>query len=668
MKSLVARPLRADVVWPVAVAGVTALFYFPLTATVIGFQDTAEFALTSSFLAPGHYPGYPFPVQLLYLANLVSSAPANWAAWLNAGFAVAAVTALYGCARVLGVRPLVAGVLALTFAFARPVWEAATGGPEAYCLEALTTALVVGLGLVAVARRDFRYYLVALLLFGLGLGNRTSFAAMAAWLVIVPILIPRRRWDIAFAVFALGVSVYMLMAIRWLYVTNWWFDTLVGRFKEMSDKTVHVPRDAVAARFDFKYLGTALAQRVGYPALALGVVGVAAPPWGRRDLIVKGALFAGLAGFLAVFTMFRGNIREPYLVVPFVFLFLFAGLGADKALAWLTGCRRCGFLWRATLWLLPAAMLVNNFHLADRRGDLGATSLLAEGTRYLRYRSAVVGEHGNFMPFAYNRMVLRVRPDVTYTCAQADDWLWAVGELQARGLPTFRARTEAPPSRRPSAVYVVSAFPGIYENADFRPVSLPEEFLSRHVASLPPGQCFVAAAGDLVVDLGKGPEITNRIRENPVAAKCSEEGVGYYWRRGDARVPLFSRDGSSTFFVGERTEDGVSFFAVVAWGNVKRNRFEKPAWSDFPLTGPVAFVSFGPEQARRTGIRIILGGRRYGARGGGILFIPVSPEGLAVGAPRRYYLGGSGAHAIFVARNIYASFFNVPAGSAEGGR
>jgi hypothetical protein len=632
-----------DAVIAAVVLVATAACYVSLTRPGVGFGDAAEFALRPAFLAPGHYPGYPFPNQLFYLPSLVARTPAHAGAVLNALFGAAAVAALYVSARLGDVRRPVAAALALAFAFTPAVWVVATGGPEVYTLEVLTAALVVALTLAAWRRQDPRFSLAAWFVFGLALGNRTSFAVFALWLGVAFFVVPRRRLDLAVTAAALGASVYGMMVLRWLSVANHGPEQPYVNALLFARKMATVTCASLSRPAELKKLFADFLFQAKYPPLLLALLGVGVGF--RRRVWAAAPLFVLFAFFVWTYKVYVGPPYEPYMVLPLWGLFTFAAWGGDALYRRLLHCPKCAVFWGLLFFTLPAYNLTRNYGFADHRFDRGAMSFVTQGFRTMAYRGAVAGEHTNFMPFAYYRWVMGARPDLILSCFTNEKWERELIQLQRNAGPTFRPCDTAFEGRPRRPIYLVTTFPRPENRAACGARFMPEDFLAERLAALRPGECFVLLAGD-VAPAPREPMAGLGRRKDKVA-RYSRTGEDYDWRSAGCRFPLRWDVGASTVVAGRREGAGVAAYAAVKRGPAS-DRLKAPPKGPFPSDWPVVFKVSGDDGRFRTGMEFGLPGARFRMPSSGVLFVALDRQGKLTGPPGRYYFDGDCLHYVFV--------------------
>ncbi|NIT36375.1 MAG: DUF2723 domain-containing protein [candidate division Zixibacteria bacterium] len=615
---------------PAALFAVCAVAYVFCLRPAISFSDLAEFATCPAFLAPGHFPGYPFPNQLYFLPHLPGPSPVYLAGLLNALFAAAAVAVLYLAWRELGAHAAVAAPVALAFAFTPAFWNWAAAGPEVYNVEVLTAALILWLAVAAVRRGDGRYYLAAAFIFGLALGNRTSFVLFGAWLLLSYFLLRNKRLAATALFFALGLSVYLMLAVRWGYFGDQdeWMSssTFVKEATWVLDYRRYggFPAGAPEERIIWKYVVSNLIFEVKYGALALALVGIGASLRNKRRASLTAGLVVTLALFLALYGNFAGAETQPYLQIPLALIFTLAALGANAVYSLGRRVRYGAAAVTLAAFTLPLYNVAHNYPLADHHHDRGRASFVVEANKTLAYEGAVVGEHCFFMPFAYYHFVLRARPDLSHHCIVSDDWARAVENFPREGLTPFGERGGPPLREKPAGrTYLINPFPGIDFRPEFRKRFVPGEFLGRELAALEPGGRFVAVAGDAAP-----LRIFPRLHVGGWQA--------FYWEEADAALPMVSKKGAGVLLAGEKTRAGLRIYAAKKWG-AGRARLECPPELGLAPPWPVVVAFAGDAPYGLDALSLETAGRKYEIAASGIIYVPFASDWRAAGPPTYYY-------------------------------
>jgi len=647
------RIFKNPLILPAGLFASTAFLYVFLTRPFIWYSDYAEFVIKPAFLAHGHYPGYPFPAHVLYLAHLLGGSPAYYAGVLNALCAAAAVPLLYLVCRELEVRPSIAFPIALAFALALPVWETATAGPEVYTLELLTGAAVLYLTLAAFRRNDNRYYLAAAFVFALALGNRLTFAYFAPWLLAGFFVVKKKSVSFTVALLWFGLSTYLLLIIRWHYLCNQWpfvsTINLKGTLKYffMIIKLPCLGGVGDAYTNPWNHIVSNLISTIKYGPLILALVGIGAlfAKRGRKHLVLSLGLLLSLSGFLWLFQAYVGQQpKRPYLVIPSLIIFTLGAVGAEGAFRWLIGRGLRVAVLASVLFAIPAYYFFQNRFSADHRYDRGAESFVIEGTKTVGYENAVWGEHAKFLPFAYYHFVHGVRPDLTYTCLTAKSWVNARARLRKGNLPTFRERGDDRRVRKPRTAYVVTSFQGISDKRCCTLRFVPEEFLAREFTRLPPGGLFAVGFGDIV------PRAIPTSAEGLPAprrrAKLPRSAKDLFWKEPTRRLTLAWEIGTRAFVVGRAKGKGLELYAVVT-EEYGTSRVKIPAAFRGNARPAVNFTFVAPANRPRKSLMLEIDDDKFRCASSGIIFVSLSSDWRPVADPSYYYAGGWNLHRIF---------------------
>lgn len=615
---------------PVGVFAGALAAYVCRLCPVVGRSDLGEFAVMPAFLAPGHYPGYPLLNQLLYLPHLIDVNPAYHAALLNAVFAAGAAAVLWLAWRAAGARPAVGAPLALAFALVPACWSTAAAGPEAFGLETLAAAAFIFLSFEAVSKNDSRYFLGAVLLFALSLGNRVSFAIFAPLLVAVFLLTGRRGAGAATAVFLIGVSVYIHYVLR-----NDYFGDQYGQNRLITAGRVYGELFRIW-RYDFFTSGVGdgtfnknvlggLIFQLKYGILLLVAPGVAAfISKGREWAVIAAALAASAAGFLWAYVAYHGFPDETYLIMPAAIIVTFAALGAE----WLTAA--LSTRWRPTRYAVPILMsafplffLIKCYGEADRTKDVYFDCYSRELYKSVPREAAVLAEHNVLMPIAYYHSVLAYRPDVGVYSMGMEKWEEAPARMRAGDLSYFDEIGSARPRREPErTAYLIDEWPDINARLSVKRLSVPGEFLTRAVSSLPPGGRFCAVIGDAAPR-----KVLPRENFRRKGTCC--------WRQAGYRFPLARRSGLGVFLAGRKRKNGVLVLAAGKTGAYD-GVFDCPRRLAPPPASEVRFGWRGDDYRGLSDLRLDVGECSYSRPCSGIIFVPLTPDWRPAGAPSYY--------------------------------
>ncbi len=556
--------------------------------------------------------------------------PVYFAGFLNALLAAAAVAVLYFAWRELGAHAAVAAPVALAFAFTPAVWNWASAGPEIYNVEVLAAAFILWFTATAVRRGDARYYLAAAFVFGLALGNRTSFVLFGAWLLPSYFLLRNKKFGATLLFLALGLSVYLMLALRWGYFGDqceWTSSsTLVKDATWVLDYRRYggFPAGAPEDRIIWKYVASNLVFEAKYGALALALVGIGASLRNKRLVWLAGGLVLTLGLFLTLYGNFAGAETQPYLQIPLVLIFTLAALGANAVYSLGRRVRYGAAAVALAAFTLPLYNLVHNYPLADYRHDRGRASFVTEANKIFAYEGAVIGEHCFFMSFAYYHFVLRTRPDLSYHCIVSAEWKRRLDAFPSEGLTPFGERGGPLLREKPyGRTYLVNPFPGIDFAPGLEKRFVPGEFLSRELAALERGGCFVAVVGDAA----------------PLAV-FSRLNVGgwqtFYWEQGDVGLPMASKKGAGVLLAGRRYGTGLQVYAAKKWG-AGRARFECPPELGPTPGWPIVVEFAGDAPYGLDALKLEAAGRKYQIATSGVIYVPFTHDWRAAGPAKYYY-------------------------------
>jgi hypothetical protein len=628
------KPLRkySTLLGAAAVFAAVAAVYLAGIRPAIWYSDPGEFAVSPGFLAPGHYPGYPLPNQLLYLPHLVARNPVYYAGALNALWGAAAAAGAFVAWRLLGVRVAVAAACALAFAFTFANWEAATTGPEVYTLETLAGAVVLALTCAAVTRDDGRYLAAAAFVFALALGDRNSFVLFLPLLVAAAFAGRRPSLALAAAVLVLGASVYLHFILR----SGCFGDQVPGSglpsghrfidyhlsFKKLSFYGGLAQNDRRAV----SYIISHLIFEAKHAGVILAAAGAVLFGWrDRRRRRFGVGLIASLALFLALFITYVAVPVEPYLLLPLLLAFTLIAWGAERLIRLAARVRVLAAALAAVTFLLPAYNFARHRTVASHGGERSCVSFVEEQLRLVRYKAALYGEHFYFMPHCYYHFILRARPDVAYQSLNANDFHKLVAARPASfGVPYG----EKGLTRRPAAPapywYFTNTYPDIGATPGIITYDLRTNFLARGLAALEPGGRFVAVGGD-----ARAAAFARLLNQRP-------EWRIYSWREPGRDLPLVWNIGTGLLLVGKREGPSLVVNGVVYWG-ARRARWVCPRDLYPPPPYAIDFAFRGDAPYGLNGLSLALGERRYELPSSGIIFVPLTAAWRPAGPARFYY-------------------------------
>ena len=419
-----------------AVGLIAFVAYFSTLAPSIVAGDAGELAAAAATFGIAHPPGYPLWTVLGRVASMLHPAhPVLALNVMSAACAAATAGLIVLLLEALTGRLLIPAGIALAFAFSRAVWDTALV-TEVYALNLLLTT--AALTVAARARSRPTGFVAAAYLVGLGTGNH-PFALLAAvpvaFLAVGPDVpgVPgagARRLPAMAGAFALGLSVYLVLLVRWSAgpSLNW------GGMRAAGDLVDHVLRTQYGGLGEAgAHTSLALRLRVSGEVIARSVpVPLLLAALGGLVLLLrrgpgKGAWFLPLFFLLAwpvtaAAIRFEDTFLDRSVITPF---FLPAVLGAyllvgvafvavADALRERLPEPRAALLLAAALAVLPAVFLFQtNRPLCDRRH---ATLARDYGTRLLQSlpqgaRLFLEGDNALFA-LIYLQRVEGLRPDI----------------------------------------------------------------------------------------------------------------------------------------------------------------------------------------------------------------------------------------------------------------
>lgn len=451
-----------------------------------------------------------------------------------------------------------------------------------------------------------------------------------AWLFLSYFLFRNKTPGATVLFFALGLSVYLMLALRWGHFGDqdeWTSSstfikdaTWVLDYRRYGGFTAGAPED----RTIWKYVASNLIFEAKYGALVLALVGIGASLRDKRLASLTAPLVVTLALFLALYAYFAGAETQPYLQIPLALIFTLVALGANAVYSLGRRVRYGAAAVTLAAFTLPLYNLVHNYPLADHRHDRGRASFVVEANKTLAYEGAVVGEHCFFTPFAYYHFVLRARPDLSYYCVVSADWQRRLEDFPSEGLTPFGERGGPPLREKPAGrTYLINPFPGIDFRSEFRKRFVPGEFLSRKLAALEPEGRFVAVVGDAA----------------PLAV-FERLNVGgwqtFYWEQADVALPMASKKGAGVLLAGRKTRAGLQVYAAKKWG-AGRARFECPPELGPAPPWPIVVEFAGDAPYGLDALKLETAGRKHKVATSGIIYVPFTSDWRAAGPPKYYY-------------------------------
>jgi len=408
----------------------------------VGEADTFEFQVVVPQLGVAHPTGYPLYVLLGKVFTFLPMRNVAWRVSLSAAvFGAGAVVIVYLVARELngqlpvrtpaarrdGGRGLFAFLTALAVAFSGTFWSQATAA-EVYTLHNL---LAMGILLLLLRRArvsspqavpSLRAWHGAFFLLGLSLTNHLTTALLApAFLLALVSDRPEgkaREWVAAAALFALGLSLYLFIPLRWPALNEGLWMSAREFLRYVTGGQFHgaLRLDGWRDPARWRIVGRLLKQPYGWPGIALAAVGTAGLMVRRRlTLTITGITFAA---FFAYGLNYHVADIAVFLLPAHLILGIWMGAGALLVADWLSGqLPGSGAAWLSVaaifFALIPLSNLWGNYEAADRSRDRG-------GVAWGRYAleqpldegSALLADTTKFAPLYYLQQVEGVRPDL----------------------------------------------------------------------------------------------------------------------------------------------------------------------------------------------------------------------------------------------------------------
>lgn len=432
-----------------ALLGATVLsLYLGTLLPSIGEADTLEFQVVASQLGVAHPTGYPLYVLLAKVFTLLPLRTVAWRVnFASAVFGSGAVVALYGILRRVtrprnavqsvpheteGGRsartgPASLGVftsflMALAFGLSPTFWSQAIAA-EVYTLHNLMVALILWLLLDGGASPVRRWHGVLLLL-GLGLTNHLTTALLVpAFFVALAWDRPSlqaRDWLTGVGLFALGLSLYLFIPLRWPALHDGTAMTLQEFLRYISGGQFHgaLRLSGLQDPTRWRIVGRLLLEPFGWVGVGLATLGVFA--WAfrrRRALLVTGVTFVAFVAYGLVYYVADVAV---FLLPAHLIMALWMGSGALLLARWFISVLSRGmsaYAWRpclvALLALVPLSQLWSHLPAVDRSRERGGYDWGRYVLRQpLAQNSAVLVDTKKFAPLYYLREVEGVRRDI----------------------------------------------------------------------------------------------------------------------------------------------------------------------------------------------------------------------------------------------------------------
>ncbi len=414
-----------------ALTGVVAFaVYLRTLAPTVMWYDMGEFTTTSYVLGIAHNTGYPL---YILLGKLFTFLPFGDVAYrvnlMSAVFASLSVAFVFLIIHEVTRSRVAALIGSLTVAFSSTLWANANWA-ESYPLNAFSTVLITWLLLRWRATGQVRHLYLALLAFGLSMGNHRLIIVLAPGIVLF-LLAGRRQltighWARLAFFFLLGLSVYLYLPIRgsqepalsWAQPAN--FDTYLSMFLTGGSRSEY---------WNFAVLGRLNVLAV-FPlheltAFGLGLAGLGLFTALRHDRLFAayGLLLCAAVGFLAL--TYRIHNVFNYFIPAYLMMGVWIGYAVEAILSFVR--RRISFgafqlstvrpalrgsLAALVLACLPVVLFARNLPVVDRSEDYSAYDFARTTLERVKPHSTILADSWTASPLWYVQLVEGYRRDV----------------------------------------------------------------------------------------------------------------------------------------------------------------------------------------------------------------------------------------------------------------
>lgn len=419
---------------PLVLGLIVLVLYLATLGTHVGQADTFEFQVVAPQWGIAHPTGYALYVLIGKLFSLLPIGSMAFRINLTSAlFMTLATLIVYDRVWHLTQRRLIAMLSVAAFAFSGVVWSQAVVA-EAYALNALFVALLVTL-LIDVAmniRASVSTIYLLCFVFGLGLSHHLTivllFPALFIALLIARPRLSLRRWLIALGCFALGLSPWLLIALRWPALHDGMpmaFDHFIewitgARF----GGALILSAWSDAARWEI--VSRFLSEAYGLAGLIIALIGLlvlARTRW-QAALIT---LVSFIAYVFYTLVYFVPDI-SVFLIPAFLIMALWIGVGATfmiNACARILPVLRCYAypLGVSLLILLPITLVSRNFERVDQRGEGEALEAWGRDVLALPLAqdAAILVDSEKIAPLYYLQVTENIRPDLDILVLGTED-------------------------------------------------------------------------------------------------------------------------------------------------------------------------------------------------------------------------------------------------------
>jgi hypothetical protein len=414
-----------------ALAALTAfVVYLRTLAPTVMWYDMGELTTASYVLGIAHNTGYPLYILLGKLFTLLPVGDIAYRVNLmSAVFASLTVAVIFLIIAELTRNRAAALIGALTVAFSSTLWASANWA-ESYPLNAFSTALITWLLLRWRTTGQVWYLRLAVLAFGLSIGNHRLILLLVPGILLF-LWASRRRlnighWAQLALLFLLGLSVYLYLPIRgsqapalsWAQPANlstYWHMFLTG--------------DSGSEYWNFAFLGR-LDILALFPLHEITAIGLILAAVGLASALKRDRLFAAYSLLLCasigllVLTYMIHNVFN-YFIPAYLMLGIWIGYGADAILTFVT--RRVGLgafqlsvvqpglrwsLAALVLASLPLVLFARGLAVVDRSHDYSAYDFARTTLERVEPNSTIVADTWTASPLWYMQLVEGYRRDV----------------------------------------------------------------------------------------------------------------------------------------------------------------------------------------------------------------------------------------------------------------
>ncbi|MGI8586095.1 MAG: protein O-mannosyl-transferase family [Chloroflexia bacterium] len=492
-----------------AVVAVAAFILYARTlAPDVLVGDSGEFQFTGAILGIPHPTGYPLYTLLGWVWSLLPFGNVAYRINLSSAFYMALAsgmvtllawrltsppaplpnTVILSAAKNLWVAAasLLAGLL---FAVSGTVWAQAVVA-RSYALNAALVAACLLALLVWWQTGRRAAFLAVPLLVGLSLAHHgttilllpgyalLTLAAEWHWSRTEAWRARLRRWALGAAMFALGLSPYLLLAYRFVfgYTYYWgnprtWGDVLfLARGGPFAGQIFSYPLTLSSQLERLGFGLDQLARQFGMVGVVFGLAGLLRLLVDRRTWVIGCALaLLLLANF--VFAVNYGIVGQIYLIPTYLFWALFIAAAATWPFTLADRAARPSFRRVATgaalsalvaaVVVVPAALVADRFSAEDRSGDTQIGTMARQTLAQAETGAHIYVDWESLCVFRYYRFVEYRRLDLTLYSENPGDWDAKIAEDLAAGRAAYVGGFAGPDPPAPVRAHYILARVGL---------------------------------------------------------------------------------------------------------------------------------------------------------------------------------------------------------------